>query len=231
MKTENTDTFECLTQTLTHKSVMAYLQQMSGQEKKHDVIEVDHSYAKPWNRHPDSMIRAKAAKFLFMKNFPRHFMRRQYNNDNDNYIDIETVDQKPTLPILNTTNYEQSFKTIHNESDNSNELPQPVKNGWTTQMNKLWTKAMKILHSDRLARLSYEGQVNEAILKRNLTDRSANKFRHLFASSAWDLKLVSWLNNTLNEYVGPLFLASYHESMQILRVKVCGCCKLLNKYN
>jgi len=210
-------------QYVSHQSVQTFLHEISGQQKQFNVIDIDHSYAKPWNRHPDAQIRAKSAKFLFMKNFPKHFLKKQSVIESESNIDIEAVQQKTTLSLLSTNALsDPSFKTTLNSNDiNTNELPTPPKNGWTTQMNKLWTKAMKILHSDRLARLSYEGLINETILKRNLIERSANKFRHLFASAGWDLNLLSWLNNTLNEYVGQLFITPYHDSMTILRTKVC----------
>jgi regulatory NSL complex subunit 3 len=224
MKSELNDSIECQQLShhlVSHQSVQTYLQSLSGQQKQLNVIDVDHTYAKPWNRHPDSQIRAKAAKFLFMKNFPKHFLKKTSINESLNIIDIETTETKPTLSLLNSNSGEQSIKTTLNDNDiNTNELPTPPKNGWTTQMNKLWTKAMKILHSDRLARLSYESLTNETILKRNLIERSANKFRHLFASAGWDLNLLSWLNNTLNEFVGHSFITAYHDSMAILRVKV-----------
>ena len=216
MKNETTETFvDNFHNYLNSQSIQTYLQRLSGQEKKFNVIDIDHNYAKPWNRHPDAQIRAKAAKFLFMKNFPKHFRRF---DQNDNEVDVVTVEKPKTLPFLISTG-EGVAKNNSNGND-SNELTTPSKTNWTTQMHKMWSQSMKILQSDRLARLSYESLPNEVILKRNLIERTATKFRHLFASAGWDLSIISWLNNTLNEYVGPLFLSPYHESMQMLRAKV-----------
>lgn len=218
MKNETTETFnDNFHNYLNSQSIQAYLQRLSGQEKRFNVIDVDHNYAKPWNRHPDAQIRAKAAKFLFMKNFPKHFRRYDYNNSNE--VDVVTVEKPKALPLLINTGETGPPKSTTNTTE-SNELTTPSKTGWTTQMHKMWTQSMKILQTDRLARLSYEGLPNEIILKRNLIERTATKFRHLFASAGWDLSLISWLNNTLNEYVGPLFISPYHESMLMLRVKV-----------
>ena len=87
-------------------------------------------------------------------------------------------------------------------------------------MNKLWTRANKIIHSDRIARLSFEGQANEVLLKRNLQEQTANKFRELFASTFWDSKLVNWLHNTLLEHLNVNYRPVYFDSLQILKHKV-----------
>lgn len=87
-------------------------------------------------------------------------------------------------------------------------------------MNKLWTRANKIVHSDRVARLSFEGNANEVLLKRNLQEQTANKFRELFASTFWDSKLVSWLHNTLLLHLNPNYKPVYLDSLQILKHKV-----------
>ena len=216
MKTEPSETYaDNYHNYLNSQSIQSYLQRLSGQEKKYNLIDVDHNYAKPWNRHPDSSIRAKAAKFLFMKNFPKHFQR--YSTNDAEQVDVVTVEKPKSLPIINA---DQQAKAAQINVHESNESVTPPKTGWTPQMHKLWTQAMKILQSDRLARLSYESLPNEIILKRNLIERTAAKLRQLFATAGWDLNLISWLNNTLVEYIGPVFLAPYHESMHLLKSKV-----------
>jgi regulatory NSL complex subunit 3 len=219
MKNESIDSFaDNFHNYLNSQSIQSYLQRLSGQEKRFNVIDIDHNYAKPWNRHPDTQIRAKAAKFLFMKNFPKHFRRYDYIDNND--IDVVSVEKPKPLPaMINASESVPQQKSPINPNE-SNELTTPSKTGWTQQMHKIWTQSMKILQSDRLARLSYESLPNEVVLKRNLIERTATKFRHLFASFGWDLSIISWLNNTLNEYVGPIFLNPYHDAMKILRSKV-----------
>ncbi|CAG2103699.1 unnamed protein product, partial [Medioppia subpectinata] len=226
MKSTDLDAFADVSHNyLNSQTIQTYLHAISGQEKRFNVIDVDHNYAKPWNRHPDAQIRAKAAKFLFMKNFPKHFGRR-YHYDFGQHIDVVSLpaaNQRP-LPFPGTapTDYTavKSVQMITAADLNSNELTTPTKTGWTPQMCKLWSKATKILHSDRLSRLSYDSLPNEVILKKNLQERTTTKFRHLFAATGWDISQISWLNTTLNEYVGPVFLTAYHESLQILRAKI-----------
>ncbi|XP_054167754.1 KAT8 regulatory NSL complex subunit 3-like [Oppia nitens] len=207
---------------MNSQSVQTYLHSLSGQEKRFSVVDADHNYAKPWNRHPDGQIRAKAAKFLFMKNFPKHFAKRYLYMNLMQPIDVETVDTVKLPPFVSANDLKpkSTIQMLTPEDLNSNELTTPTKTGWTPQMNKLWTQAVDILSSDRLTRLTYDSLPNEVILKKNLMERTTTKFRYLFAATGWDINQISWLNTTLNEYLGPVFLGPYHEAMNILRNKI-----------
>ena len=101
------------------------------------------------------------------------------------------------------------------------ELDSTITNSWTCEMNKLWTRANKIVHIDRIARLTFEGNMNEVLLKRNLQEQTANKFRELFASTYWEPRLAAWLHETLLEHLNPNYIPVYLDSLQILRHKVC----------
>lgn len=221
---QQTATDMASTQSTTHKTVMNFLHDLSGQTKRTDVTEVDHNYSKPWNQHPDSSIRAKPAKFLFMKNFPKHFLRQPKSGYNEPVDVLEVTEKRSLMSVLNACGDiigTQHLKTLSSSKEEEVcEMPSPPKANWSTQMTKIWNKTVKILNSDRLARLAYEGANNEAILKRNLTERTANKFRQLFASGCgWDLNLLTWLNNTLVDHVGSPFIRCYHECMHLLRLK------------
>lgn len=104
------------------------------------------------------------------------------------------------------------------------ELDSSITDSWTCDMNKLWTKANKILLADRVERLTCEGSVNEVLQKRNLQEWTANKFKELFASMLWDQKLVMWLHSTLLEHLDYNYKPVYIDSLQILKHKVCVLC-------
>lgn len=87
-------------------------------------------------------------------------------------------------------------------------------------MNRLWTRATKIINSDRVACLSFKRHANEALLIRNLQEQTANKFRELFASTFWDMKLVAWLHNTLLEHLNENYKTIYVDSLKILKHKI-----------
>lgn len=206
------------------QNLMSYLLRLSGQEKESSVIDFDHNYSKPWNRHPDPNIRARPARFLFMRDFPRHFRRKENPEEDIGVISSETEQE------VNPFQYEASTMTTPKtpltpmdlvDTHEGPDLPPPNKTGWTSQMHKLWTRSLKILQADRLNRLTYSGLPNEIILKKNLQDKTCTKFRQLFASVArWEEKILLWLQTVLHAHVAPIFLIAYHEAMQLLRQKV-----------
>lgn len=210
-------------------NLMAYLHQLSGQEREVNLFEFDHSYSKPWNRHPDPNIKARPAKFLFMKHFPRHFPRSRYTNG---FVSVDILDEKEDVSVnpfvaevqaLTPRTPSGSFHGMLNFNDASFACERsPVdKRSWTPAMNKLWVKVNKILDADRLARLVCDGNVNEIITKRNLLEKTASRLRQTFAYVvAWDPSQLAWLNSTLQFHIAPIFLVSYHEAMQLLRQKV-----------
>ena len=95
-----------------------------------------------------------------------------------------------------------------------------VKDGWLPRQNKLFVEIMKILHADRLARLTLKGHTQEAIQRRLLTDKTARRFRQKLASVMWDTKTTQWLHNTLTDVLPKPYLASYIDVLQTLKSKV-----------
>lgn len=228
----------------SYQKLMRYLYHLSGQEKVS--TNQDHTYARPWNRHPDPAIKSRAARFLFMKGFPRHMNPDRNNNNAD--IDIMTVDEEPyetgETPLVTEINA-LAPKTPVSASAGSasaaaaaalqpsvagqsdawglNEKPPPIKTHWTPTQHKLWSKSLRILNSDRLGRLSADSKANELVLKRNQLEKTAARFRQSFACIAfYDQKMLTWLQTTLQSHILPLYLVPFHESMQLLRQKVPG---------
>lgn len=104
--------------------------------------------------------------------------------------------------------------------ETDDELDASITGTWSREMIKLMTRATKIIYSDRCAKLTFEGNVNEVLLKRNQQELTATKFRELFAATFWDMKLVTWLHNTLMKYLNPIYQNIYIESLQILSQKI-----------
>lgn len=207
---------------------ISYLRKLSGQEKDLNIVEVDHNYNKPWNRHPDSGIRSRAARFLFMDNFPKHFFKnyydRSFNINNLKVVDADTPrpEDNPFIKEaiqsgVKVTDFEPS-STMEFEED----LQMPANQAnWSPTMYNLYSGAIGILNSDRLARSSYVNRENELILRRNLTEKTSSKFRYLFAATgSWDLNLLNWLHLTLAENLSNSFLQIYLDAMQHLRQRL-----------
>ncbi|KAI1280580.1 KAT8 regulatory NSL complex subunit 3 [Halotydeus destructor] len=216
-----------------NNQLMVYLHHLSGQKKEQNLLEIDHSYAKPWNRHPDPNIKSRSARFLFMKNFPRHFSKANYdrqmevdvedisdvNNEvNPLIYEVQTlVPRTPTTPttpnISSGLNQEEAYM-LHEKA--------PIdKRSWSPTMIKLWTKTVKVLEADRLGKLVSEGRPNEVIVRRNLLEKAASRLRQVFASVVlWDPNQLSWLHAALHQHLPGIYLVTYHEAMQLLRQKI-----------
>lgn len=106
-------------------------------------------------------------------------------------------------------------------SSGYHEKAAPNKTGWTPTMHKLWNKSIRILHSHRLSSLAMVGSLKEVVQERSLLEKTASRFRYLFAGTAlWDPSLLNWIRMTLNEHVCGSYFNIYHEAIQLLRTKV-----------
>lgn len=207
-----------------YDNMMGFLHKISGQTRELKPSELDHSYNKRWNSHPDPNMKCKPAKYLFMSEFPKHFMRPEDSEPKDGMIDIETVDPVVTNPLVR-----ESLLYIRKSEPIVTQLPAAayyekspvIKTNWTPNMHRLWNKSLKILSTDRLCRLTFEGKDSAVILERNLLEKTSSRFRQLFSVvSLWDASILGWLNATLNNHVVGALLTPYHDSMQYLRTKI-----------
>ena len=186
---------------------------------------MDHNYNKPWNKHPDNSIRSRAARFLFMDNFPKHFKQHDRRS---NIGALKVVDDEAEMQNENPFIKEAiqsgvkvaDFELSPLEFEEDLTMPANQTN-WTPTMFKLYSGAIAILNSDRLSRSSYVNRENELILRRNLTEKTSSKFRYLFAVvGSWDLNTLNWLHLTLAENVTNSFLQIYLDAMQHLRQRL-----------
>ncbi|CAH1782725.1 unnamed protein product [Owenia fusiformis] len=203
----------------------SFLSHLSQPEQEIDIIMLDHCYARPWSAHPDAS-NAKPVKTLFMAKFPRNQTAERMMAEPNTNIDVVNMPAHPPVPydqqkarnVMNECERHVNFARMEEVSDDWED--QITKTGWTIQQNRLFNKVMKSLHADKLARLAYEGNDNEPIMRRIHVDKTAKRVRQALASVGWDSKLTQWLHSVLLENLNLSMLAAYLDVLQTLKSKI-----------
>lgn len=91
---------------------------------------------------------------------------------------------------------------------------------WLPVHHRIFSKVMRILTSERLARLAKSSCSTEPIFRRNSVDTAARRFRETLASTGWNSKTTQWLHSLLFENLPREYLAIYLDILQTLRLKL-----------
>ncbi|XP_054001417.1 KAT8 regulatory NSL complex subunit 3 [Hylaeus anthracinus] len=199
-----------------------YLHQIAGcYEMEVDIIAKDHSYARPWNWKPEN-IYVKPIKKLF---FPKKSLSTEVPVQ-DEEIDVEGDYSEPLIPPVDLTRTRhqmdelQRLANFARPDENADWEERLDKILWSPIQNRIFTKVLKILNSERLARLAKVNDIIEPIFRRTSIDTATRRFRETLASAGWDWRLAQWLHNLLFDHLPQEYLGIYLDILQTLRLKI-----------
>ena len=196
--------------------IQASLHTISGQQRIKSIVELEHSYAKPYNTHPDPNIQALPTRYLFMNNFPRHFGE---HDNNDEIIDVTSYEETKKLPFVASKALQSNkIQVDSNESSSSNNDDLLKKLNY--EKAYLWSKANNILCNERISRLTNENLPNYMLYKRLHQEETVQAFRELYASVTWKINLIAWLHKLLLERLDEDYKIIYIEMLEILKIRV-----------
>lgn len=197
-------------------------------------VEKEHNYARPWFKKLNAQQRFpnRLTRFLYLKNFPRHFLSKYphaFTSNPDGTIDVgvmpdlRRVDNKDEIKTeLMEVEQENAVTMTDNENDfqmNKPDEPHLDTTSWTQQMERLYFRALQIFQEHYLARLVHENLPNGAIKMVNLMENTSLQLRHSFGNIAcWDYELLTWFHNLFTTKL-PMhehLQSTYHEVMQYL---------------
>ncbi|XP_012278162.1 KAT8 regulatory NSL complex subunit 3 isoform X2 [Orussus abietinus] len=201
-----------------------YLQQLAGcNELEVDCIVKDHCYSRPWNWKPENVYVKPMKKLFFVKN--QNTLSTEKEKD-DEEVEIEKDIGEPQAPPYDLTKSRHlmdEFQRLANfarpeESDDWEEKIE--KTLWSPVQNRIFTKVVRILTSERLARLAKANSLMEPIFRRTSVDTAARRFRETLASAGWDWRVTQWLHSLLFDRLPQEYLAIYLDILQTLRLKI-----------
>merc|ERR1719187_656878 len=213
-----------------------YIARLCGTERALSLIQLDHCYSKPWNWKPESSL-CQPTKTLFVPRVSRNSTGIETPDHGDDLPDVVAEPLAPGPPY----DPQQAYKVM-NECDRFVSFANPRLcgagdeeelsgweeavpiDGWSAAQAKLFSKMMKVLTQDRLARLALEGQPNEPVLRRIAVDRAAKRARAVLAAPpcVWDRSLVQWLQGLLTARLPRPYLVAWLDILQTLRSHLPG---------
>jgi len=199
---------------------------ISLEERLVNLVQLDHSYAKPWRPQSINTLPSRGILLQPQKEVNTSYIVDDYellNVDEDTVKPVPQYDSQVASKMMNECDKFVVFANpdLTDESIQGFEESIP-KDGWTQQQKILYHKMMRVLHQDRLARLANQGRDNEPILRRIGVDKAAKRARLVLSShpTLWDLKTVQWLHTVFTNYLPKPYLAAWLDILQTLRSKV-----------
>uniref|UniRef100_A0A6G1SDS7 KAT8 regulatory NSL complex subunit 3 n=1 Tax=Aceria tosichella TaxID=561515 RepID=A0A6G1SDS7_9ACAR len=206
-------------------------------------IEREHNYARPWHKKINAQQKYpnRLTRFLFLRNFPRHFLSRYpnaFSSKQDGTIEVGSpedlkyphivnvkeelieVDDSDLVEQENTNRLAGDTNDDNGDNDGlKKEEPLLDTSTWTQQMDRLYFRTLQIFQEHYITKLVYENLPNGPIRMVSLLENTSLQLRHSFGNIAgWDNELLVWLHNLFTTKL-PMhdhLMDTYHEVMQYL---------------
>ncbi|XP_060857831.1 KAT8 regulatory NSL complex subunit 3-like [Metopolophium dirhodum] len=189
----------------------SYLQHISQRKKYQQNTSTEHSYSSA-EYQQDNLCSTIQTLFI------HRFVQNEISTDD---IDIETIDKDEKLLTYRPDVEAKSIEPYRNSKlprdpemweDNIN------KQRWNKLERTLFERALSILYSNRLSRLTYEGTVQEYVQKIICTEKSVAEMHHLLTNyTHWDISLMQWLHRLFISNLPDDYLASYIDILEKLK--------------
>ncbi|VVC35359.1 Alpha/Beta hydrolase fold [Cinara cedri] len=151
------------------------------------------------------------------------FIHRHTQNENvTDDVDVETVENDVKLLTFRPSVNAKSMELYRNSKvprdpetweDNINKLR------WNKLERTLFDRAMAILYSNRLSRLTFEGTAQDDVQKIISTDKSVAEMHHLLTNyTLWDIPMSQWLHTLFLTYLPDDYLTSYIDILEKLKM-------------
>jgi regulatory NSL complex subunit 3 len=164
--------------------------------------------------------------YYFVYYMSNHILYDRDNMKLEEFINVDTEDLDPIIPPYDLTKIRQTmdeFQRVANfvRSEDTDDWEEKIdKILWSPVQNRIFSRIVRILNSERVARLAKVNSFYEPILRRSSIDMTSKRFRETLASANWDWRISQWLHSLLFDYLPQEYLAIYLDILQTLRQKV-----------
>lgn len=197
-------------------------------------IEQEHNYARPWSKklNVSQKYPNRVTRFLYLSNFPRHFLSKYPNafaSIYDGNLDVGSVedlqycqkfhDEQQPMDLEPSDSALAEQENKFSGDDNPPEEAVLDTSLWTQQMDRLYYKILQILQQHYLTKLVYEKLPHGRVRMINLLENTSLQLRHSFSNIAgWDNELLIWLHNLFTTKIPSHdhLIPTYHDVMQYL---------------
>ncbi|XP_011301541.1 KAT8 regulatory NSL complex subunit 3 [Fopius arisanus] len=206
----------------TLKRLTRYLQTLAGcPDNEMSIVLTDHCYARAWNWKPESIYVRPTRRIFFSST-----CEIQKNSQKNLDIDVETPPPEtppPPSDLVKPLHQMEECQRLASfaRPDSPEDWEEKIdKTFWSGLQSRLWSRVLRILSEEHLSRLVKSNSQVLPITRRLSIDSTSKRFRHVFASTGYDIRVIHWLHGILFDNLPREYLGIYLDALQTLRGKI-----------